>query len=107
MLAALPPTVTRTGTLVAGLGGVAVALLGPLLRVRPQRRHDPTVPASALWATLLGCELLAVVVLYSVGKAWGVIPTLATPLKVGVILLGALLLTGVSALLPAGRRSRA
>jgi hypothetical protein len=104
MLAALAPAVASTGALLAGIGGIVVALVGPVLRMRLRRTVDPTMPPYAGWVAVFSCELIAALLLYSAGKAAGVLPTLATPLKVGVIVLASLCMTGVSLLMPAVRR---
>ena len=104
MMAALAPAVTSTGALFAGIGGIVLALLGPVLRMKLRRTADPTMPPFAGWVALFSCELVAALLLFSAGKAEGVLPSLATPLKVGVILLAALCMTGVGLLMPAVRR---
>ena len=96
MIAALSSSVTVLGTLLAGLGGIALALLSPLLVTRLGLGGAPTPPLTR-FVVLFGLQVLAAMLLFAAGKAFGLLPTLATPVKVGVIMLMALVLTSLGA----------
>lgn len=97
VIAAIPTIVTTPVALVTLIGGVALAAVGPIVVRRMARASaSATVSPAARWAVVFIVEIVAVALLFTAGHAFGVIPQLATALKVAVIAAIAVVLAGIA-----------
>jgi hypothetical protein len=102
MMAAISSGITVPVAVLSGIVGVILALLSPLIADRLGRRGD-NVPSQARLALLFFMQIVAAILLFTAGKAFGIIPILATPAKVGIIAMAALVLTGFGIVLHPAR----
>lgn len=101
LFGALSSTLTGDTAIGALALGIVVAVVGPWFAYRFIAAKHATLPSDATsrWLLIGGVELVAAILLFSSGHAFGIIPTLSTIAKIGIVVSIALLLSAFAGLL--------
>jgi hypothetical protein len=102
MIATISSGVTVPSAVLAGVGGIVLVFLAPVLAARVGQQNG-NGNRQARVALVFGIQVVAVILLFAAGKAFGIIPGMTTLAKVGIVVGAALVLTGLSVALLSAR----
>ncbi|MGO8946769.1 MAG: hypothetical protein ACLQUY_03705 [Ktedonobacterales bacterium] len=82
MIAATSTGITVPSAVLAGSGGMVLVLLAPVLAARVGRQYG-NGGRQAQVALVFGIQIVGAILLFAAGKAFDMIPLMATPAKEG------------------------